>query len=86
MSKEEILKAIEALSAEDQQAIRTALSDRAAASCCSSDEMQQHMGAVMKMMQSSENPMGHCREMMEMCQKMMQQKTSPTGEAAPSDA
>ena len=86
MSKDEVLKAFEALSPEDQQAVRTELSERASASCCSSEEMQEHMGAMMKMMQSSSNPMEHCKEMMEMCQKMMGQKMSPGGEATRREA
>lgn len=73
MTKDEILKAFEQLSAEDQQAVRTEISERAAAgSCCGGEEMQKHMKSMMKMMDSSENPMDHCKQMMKMCEKMMQ--------------
>ncbi len=70
MNKEEVLKAFEGLSAEDQRAIRVELAERGAAGCCSADEMQQHMAAMMKMMQSSEKPMECCQQMMEMCQEV----------------
>lgn len=73
-SKQDVLKAFGELSAEDQQAVRTELAERASAGCCSGDEMQQHMAAMMKMMQSSENPMECCQQMMTMCKDMMQQK------------
>ncbi len=71
MNKEDVLKAFAALSVEDQQALRTEISERAAASCCGTDEMQQHMAAMMKMMQSSEKPKECCQQMMGMCQEMM---------------
>jgi hypothetical protein len=54
---------------------RTELAERGAASCCSADEMQQHMAAMMKMIQSSEKPM-------ECCQQMMQ-KEKATASTAP---
>ena len=78
MTKDEILKAFEQLSAEDQEAVRTKLSGNSGPSCCGGDEMKQHMESMMKMMHSSENPMERCKEMMEMCQKMMQQKLQPS--------
>ncbi len=62
MNKEEVLKAFEGLSAEDQRAIRVELAERGAAGCCSADEMQQHMAAMMKMVQSSEKPMESCQQ------------------------
>ncbi len=65
MNKDDVLKAFEGLSAEDQQAVRAEIAERAAASCCSADEMQKHMAAVMKMMQSSEKPMECCQQMMD---------------------
>ncbi len=71
MNKENVLKAFEELSAEDQQAVRTQLAERASAGCCGADEMQQHMAAMMKMMQSSEKPMECCQQMMGMCKEMM---------------
>lgn len=71
MTKDEILKAFGELSVEDQQAVREQILDHAAESCCSAAEMQKHMGAMMKLMKSSENPSEHCKQMMEMCQKMM---------------
>lgn len=80
MTKDEILKAFEQLSAEDQQAVRTGLSEHSASSCCSSGEMRQHMESMMKMMHSSENPMDHCEQMMDMCGKMMEQKEQPATE------
>lgn len=86
MSKEELLKAFEALSAEDQKAVRTEITERTAMGCCDFDEMQKHMGAMMKMMSSSENPMDHCKEMMEMCQKMMKEKMPSANEAVSSEA
>ena len=70
MSKDDVLKAFEELSAEDQQGVRTEIAERAAARCCSAGEMQQHMTAMMKMMQSSEKPMECCQQMMEMCQEV----------------
>lgn len=78
MNKTDILKAIEELSPEDQQAVRTAISESAAASCCNPDEMQQHMATMMKMMQSSEQPMDCCEKMMGMCKEMMQQPSAGT--------
>lgn len=86
MNKDEILKALGELSAEDQRAVREQISERAAASCCSTAEMQTHMGAMMKMMSSSENPTEHCNQMMEMCQKMMAQKMGSKGEEEPHHA
>lgn len=86
MSKEELLKAFEELSAEDQKSVRTEIADRAATACCDFDEMQKHMGAMMKMMSSSENPMDHCKQMMAMCQKMMKEKMPSATEAASSEA
>lgn len=82
MNKDEVLKAFGELSAEEQQAVREQISERVAESCCSTAEMQKHMGAMMKMMSSSENPTEHCKQMMEMCQKMMAQKMAPKGEEA----
>lgn len=81
-NKDDVLKAFSELTTEEQQAVREELSQRASESCCSSGEMQKHMGAMMKMMSSSENPMEDCKDMMEMCQKMMTQKTAATGESA----
>ncbi len=75
MNKEEVLKAFEGLSPEDQRAIRTELAERGTAGCCSADEMQQHMAAMMKMMQSSEKPMESCQQMMGMCEQMMHKAT-----------
>lgn len=86
MSKEEVLKAFEELSVEDQKAVRTEISERAAMGCCDSDEMQKHMGAMMKMLGSSEQPMDHCNQMMEMCQKMMKAKMPSASEAVSSEA
>jgi hypothetical protein len=78
MTKEEVLKAFERLSEEDQQAVRVTISKGAEASCCDGDEMKSQMESMMKMMQSSETPMEHCKQMMAMCQNMMQQKMQPT--------
>ena len=64
MNKEEVLRAFEKLSAEDQQALRTELAGRVSAGCWGPDEMQEHMAAMMKMMGSSEKPMESCQEMM----------------------
>lgn len=74
MNKEEILEAIEQLSEEDRQAVRTKILEGAGGSCCGGDEMKQHMESMMKMMGSSENPMEGCKQMMEMCQQMMRHK------------
>ena len=74
MNEEEILKAFEGLSAEDQQAARTELSARGAAGCCSANEMQQHMAAMRKMIQSSEKPV-------ECCEQMMQKEKTTAGTA-----
>ena len=73
MNKDDLLKAFEELSAEDQQAVRVAIAERAAGSCCGAAEMHEHMAAMMKMMQSSEKPMDGCRQMMGMCEQMMSQ-------------
>ena len=81
MNKEESLKAFEGLSAEDQQAARTRLTERGAVGCCSADEMQQHMAAMMKMIQSSEKPMECCQQMMGMCEQMMQKEKATAGTA-----
>ncbi len=75
MNKEEVLKAFEGLSAEDKRAIRVELAEHGAAGCCSADEMQQHMAAMMKMMQSSEKPMESCQQMKGMCEQMMHKAT-----------
>ena len=75
MHKEEVLKAFESLSAEDQRAIRVELVERGAASCCSADEMQEHMAAMMKMIQASEKPMDSCQQMKGMCEQMMHKAT-----------
>lgn len=85
-SKDDVLKAFAELSTEDQSAVREEFSERAAESCCSSGEKQKHMGAMMKMMSSSENPMDHCSEMMEMCRKMMAQKAASESEGASAEA
>ena len=71
MNKQDVLKAFEQLDAADQQAVRTQLAEHAAAGCCGSNQMQQHMAEMMKMMQSSESPMECCKQMMEMCEEMM---------------
>ena len=76
MNKDDILKAFEELSAEDQEAVRAEIAQRGAAGCCSADEMQQHMMAMMKMMASSEKPIECCQEMMGMCQEMMQKMSA----------
>jgi len=86
MSKEELLKAFEELSAEDQKAVRTEIAERGATACCDFAEMQKHMGAMMKMMSSSDNPMDHCKQMMEMCQKMMQGKLASANASVSSGA
>ena len=78
MNKQKVLKAFEELSDEDQRAVRTEIAQLAPAGCCGTDEMQQHMAAMMKMMQSSERPMECCQQMMGMCQEMMHE----AGEAA----
>jgi len=70
-NKQDVLNAFEQLSAEDQRAVRAVLAERAASGCCSGDEMQQHMAAMMKMMKSSEKPMECCQQMMAMCKEMM---------------
>lgn len=77
MSKEEVLSAFEALSAADQQAVRSELAEHAASSCCSPDEMQEHMAVIMKMMGSSEKPMENCQQMMAMCEQMMRRMSAP---------
>jgi hypothetical protein len=81
MNKEEVLKAFEGLSASDQRAVRTELAERGAAGCCGSDEMQQHMAAMMKMMQSSEKPTESCQQMMGMCEQMMRKEKATAGTA-----
>lgn len=74
MTRDQVLRAFEQLSAEDQDAVRAEISKGAGASCCGGKEMKEHMESMMQMMHSSENPMEHCEQMMEMCQKMMGQK------------
>jgi hypothetical protein len=81
MNKEDVLKAFEELDAADQQALRTAIAERAAAGCCGRGEMQQHMAAMMKMMQSSESPMECCKQMMGMCEEMMHKSPQEQDEA-----
>lgn len=71
MNKDDILKAFQELSAEDQQVVRTEIAEHAATRCCSAEEMQKHMASMMKMMQSSEKPMDCCQQMMGMCEQMM---------------
>ena len=71
MSKDDVLKAFEELSAEDQQAVRTEIAQPGAAGCCTPDEMQQHMRTMMEMMASSEKPVECCQQMMAMCEQMM---------------
>ena len=81
MSRDDVLKAFEQLSAEDQKEVRSEIAERGAASCCSAEEMQQHMAAMMKMMESSEKPMECCQQMMGMCQDMMRRAGEKTREA-----
>ena len=50
MNRDDVLKAFEELSADDQQAVRAQIAESAAAGCCSANEMQGHMAAMMKMM------------------------------------
>jgi hypothetical protein len=76
MTRDDFLKAFEAMSPEDQQAVRTAILERAATGCCSPNEMQQHMQAMMKMMAASETPMEGCQQMMGMCQEMMKKMSA----------
>jgi hypothetical protein len=71
MNSEEFLKAFHELSPEDQQAIRAELL-KAEPESCSAGEMTQRMMEMMKKIQASENPMECCKEMMGMCQGMMQ--------------
>ena len=78
MNREDVLRAFEGLSAEDQQAVRTELAERASAGCCGAGEIKQHMAAMMKMMQSSEKPMEGCQQMIGMCQEMMQKAAEGT--------
>ncbi len=75
MNKDDVLKAFAELSAEDQQAVRAEIAQRGAAGCCSADEMQQHIMAMVKMMESSEKPMECCQQMMGMCEQMMRKGT-----------
>lgn len=79
MNKEDFLKAFEELDSADQQAVRVAIAERAAVGCCGRDEMQQHMMAMMKMMQSSDSPMDCCKQMMGMCEEMMHKAPQEQG-------
>ena len=75
MKIEEIIQGFGELSEEDQVRVRAELlgkpgAEGAAPSCCS-EAMKQHMGEMMAKMESSENPMAMCQEMMRMCQEKM---------------
>ena len=84
MTRNEVLKAFEQLSTEDQQAVRAELTKGASdgAPCCGGEEMKEHMESMMKMMHSSDDPSASCEQMMAMCQKMMQQKMQPSSTPA----
>ena len=82
MTRDQVLRAFEQLSAEDQDAVRAEISKGAGASCCGGKEMKEHMESMMKMMHSSDDPSASCEQMMAMCQKMMQQKMQPSSTPA----
>ena len=76
MNKNDVLKAFGELSVEDQQSLRAEIGRRGAAGCCSAEDTQQHLTAMMKMMESSDNPVECCQQMMGMCQEMMKKMST----------
>lgn len=74
MMRDDFLKAFSEMSREDQEAIRAKLmgaASTAGVTPCSPGAMKQHMMEMMKKMETSDEPMARCQDMMGMCQKMM---------------
>ncbi len=73
MMRDDFLKAFFEMSPEDQEAIRAELvgsASTAGPAPCSPGAMKQHMMEMMKKMETSDEPMACCQEMMGMCQEM----------------
>lgn len=75
MTREEFVTAFEALSPEDRQAVLAEViakgTPKEATECCGSGPMKDHLSEMMEKMESSENPMAMCQEMMRMCSEKM---------------
>lgn len=78
MNREEFVAAFQNLSAEDRQAVLAEIiakgSSEETRQCCSSGQMKDHMSEMMQKIESSENPMAMCQEMMRMCSEKMKAK------------
>lgn len=77
MTRDEFLKAFSEMASEDQEAIRAGLvgsASTAGAAPCSPAAMKQHMMEMMKKMETSDEPMACCQEMIGMCQEIMKKR------------
>ncbi len=77
MTRDEFLKAFFEMASEDQEAIRAVLvgsASTASAAPCSPAAMKHHMMEMMKKMETSDEPMACCQEMMGMCQEMIKER------------
>ena len=74
MTRDEFLKMFLEMASEDQEAIRAGVvgsASTAGAAPCSPAAMKQHMMEMMKKMETSDNPMAMCMQMMHMCNDKM---------------
>jgi hypothetical protein len=81
MTKQEFLDAFRKLGPDDQAAIRAEIggSPALAGGACDPAAMRQQMMEIMKRMEAAEDPMSCCRDMMGMCQQMIQKLAGHSG-------
>jgi hypothetical protein len=80
MNVEEVWKGYEGLSADDQRAIGVRIIGGGMGEACCPGPMKEHLRGMMKTMESSEDPLAMCQEMMRMCMEKM--TTSAAGGCA----